>query len=712
MSWSPRDAPLPEPLLEEPPPGRFCDLVLTGGVASGVVYPWAILELARKFRFRNLGGTSVGAMAAALAAAAEYGRRRGHKNAFEVLRQTPIELAEEVAPGRTRMLSLFQPSAAGRRLFELFVEALNVSYRNDAERSASGQGTRPDDDLTRDAKALPVATRLWRIALKVLDLYRIRTLTVAMLVMGSLGLVCLLVGWLLFGCAGLGVCGANVHAVAGRLLLLASVLSAFAVVLLLIAACRLAFGLVGDFLFGVVRNDLGLCRGKSVPDDQGQSTPALVEWLNEGIQRAAGLPEHGPPLTFEELWRAPLSPGGPVPRVAADGTVEFKSLNLEMFTTNVTHGRPYRLPMLDQESRLFFDKDEWAEFFPAHVMNALMRDSLPYHPRTISDPADPINGAGKYELPGAKLPIVVAARLSLSFPLLFSAVPLWAVDMEMRRDATVNSRQLKKCRFSDGGLSSNFPVHFFDAALPRWPTFGVWLQRRSKYWLDQAVWLPPGPNDGRGDIWQRFERDGEADAPPNATTGSRGWLWSAFARWCGRRPDASAAGGDSWPQLTGFLVSAGIAAKDWGDLTAMRLPHVRRRVARMGLLHAEGALNIAMSSRRIMHMAVTYGVDAGRQFCARYAPPDVGQQPTVVWREHLATRVSLLVGGLTEWLDGFGDAAAARDHTLPAREASDPADPRLAELIGVIERVEKELVAQRPPGKPPQDTELRLRSPL
>ena len=39
--------PVPPPVTEEPPHDRFCDLVLTGGVASGVVYPWAIVELAR-----------------------------------------------------------------------------------------------------------------------------------------------------------------------------------------------------------------------------------------------------------------------------------------------------------------------------------------------------------------------------------------------------------------------------------------------------------------------------------------------------------------------------------------------------------------------------------------------------------------------------------------------------------------------------------------
>lgn len=32
------------------PPDRFCDLVMKGGITSGVVYPLAILELARSFR--------------------------------------------------------------------------------------------------------------------------------------------------------------------------------------------------------------------------------------------------------------------------------------------------------------------------------------------------------------------------------------------------------------------------------------------------------------------------------------------------------------------------------------------------------------------------------------------------------------------------------------------------------------------------------------
>ena len=55
-------------------PDKSCDIVLKGGITSGVVYPLALVSLSQKYRFSNIGGTSAGAIAAAAAAAAEYGR--------------------------------------------------------------------------------------------------------------------------------------------------------------------------------------------------------------------------------------------------------------------------------------------------------------------------------------------------------------------------------------------------------------------------------------------------------------------------------------------------------------------------------------------------------------------------------------------------------------------------------------------------------------
>src|SRR4029077_3643914 len=80
-------------------------------------------ELARAYRFKNIGGTSVGAMAAAVTAAAEYARRQGFLSGFnEVVLKMPRKLAEDVKEkGRTRIFTLFQPTGPNQRLFELFL---------------------------------------------------------------------------------------------------------------------------------------------------------------------------------------------------------------------------------------------------------------------------------------------------------------------------------------------------------------------------------------------------------------------------------------------------------------------------------------------------------------------------------------------------------------------------------------------------------------
>ena len=58
-------------------PTEYCDVVMKGGVTSGVIYPMTVVELSQKYTFKNVGGTSAGAIAAAVTAAAEYRRRQG-----------------------------------------------------------------------------------------------------------------------------------------------------------------------------------------------------------------------------------------------------------------------------------------------------------------------------------------------------------------------------------------------------------------------------------------------------------------------------------------------------------------------------------------------------------------------------------------------------------------------------------------------------------
>ena len=55
-------------------PDLECDIVMKGGITSGVIYPLAVCELAQTYRLHSVGGASAGAIAAAAAAAAEVGR--------------------------------------------------------------------------------------------------------------------------------------------------------------------------------------------------------------------------------------------------------------------------------------------------------------------------------------------------------------------------------------------------------------------------------------------------------------------------------------------------------------------------------------------------------------------------------------------------------------------------------------------------------------
>jgi predicted acylesterase/phospholipase RssA len=86
-------------------PTKFCDVVMKGGITSGVVYPLAVCELARTYQLKSIGGTSAGAIAAAAAAAAEYGRTRDG-GSFAELEKLPRWLGEvPMNSGHSRLFS-------------------------------------------------------------------------------------------------------------------------------------------------------------------------------------------------------------------------------------------------------------------------------------------------------------------------------------------------------------------------------------------------------------------------------------------------------------------------------------------------------------------------------------------------------------------------------------------------------------------------------
>ena len=609
----------------DPPTNRFCDVVMEGGVTSGIIYASAVAELAKHYRFTGIGGSSIGAFAAALTAAAEYRRRGGSTEGFVWLAGLPDLLAEEDAAGNTKLRSMFKPHERTRRLFEIFLATLGY-----------------DAAPRRYIYGLVAALRQYR------GWVFVAALVTAALVLGPLVLTAL------------GLAAPNIPSAALHWVAMGSWIVALLMALTLSTALALLGGLAWDVLFGLVPNGFGLCRGWSeeeaaraqeqLPDPKDQPTDPkdepkdkrsgakdtdLAGFLHFGIQTAAGREVTDPPLTFKDLWDAP---GAAIDALGYTGSeTARRSINLEIYATNLAHGRPYRFPLeaADDMGRLFFQIKQMAIYFPEPILRYLLAYARPYRPQNGSDP-DAIKNPEEYlELPREYLPIAVAARLALSFPVLISAVPLWAIDYEPKEK---HERKLAECWMSDGGLCSNFPIHLFDSFLPKWPTFGISLQTRSKYWIGEEkdgekkdVWLPSRHYQGAGDTWDRFA---ESNGPLK--------------------------------RLKGFLLSLWMATWHWNDMTMMRMPGVRDRVVRVLLKKGEGGVNIKMSKKEILDLAKHYGKPAADAFVKRFASED-----SRGWSEHRWVRFNRLLISLREQIDCFAFSANLDRHTLPLKKQID-----------------------------------------
>lgn len=473
-------------------PNDYCDIVMKGGVTSGVVYPLTVVELAKRYTFKNIGGASAGAIAAAATAAAEYRRRQGSNDGFAALAALPQQLGK---PGF--LLSLFSPDRSTAPLFRTLLAVAD------------------SDSVVRAGMSIWIALVAGYPKSAVLGA-----------VVGAV------VPWLVWT---LDLAGLGAAVALGALWVLTAITGA-----VVFAAAKTLPTLV-------VHNRFGLCTGfrRGAAHEQ----PPLVNWLYGLFNRIAGLPT-GRPLTFRDLHEAP---------VGGDVTKTPNSINLEMMTTNLTHGRPHRLPLPPAEAATFyFAPEEWSNYFPTEVIEYLK--TLPIADRTPVTNAEDLE---LYPLPSVDLPVIVAVRMSLSFPGLFSAVPLWSVDFSVRKNQRLPPqapRTAERCWFSDGGLSSNFPVHLFDAPLPRWPTFAINLKDPHPDFTkdEDFVWLPSTNGGGLQPRWNRFDSG----------------------------PDSR--------RLAGFVGALIDSMQSWRDNLAARMPGYRNRIVHITQRPGEGGLNLAM----------------------------------------------------------------------------------------------------------------------
>lgn len=497
-----------------------CDLVMKGGITSGVVYPLAVCELGRRYRFRAIGGSSAGAIAAAFAAAAEHGRDAG---GFGRLATLPAEVG-------TTLPDLFGPGPSTRTAHAAVMAAVAPGL------SPVQKGVEVARTLVRSQRA-----RFWRVLAS-------GTAVAALLAFGIVGVPDDAVDGVRF---------------AVLVVLAAGAAAVLAAVLAIAAEARATWA-------GLASQGFGVCIGSGGPGD-------LTDWLAARLDDVAGTDR---PLTFGDL--------------AAVG------VDLKVMTTDLTHGRPLSFPFAAGTSYLF-DPDELRTYFPPAIVERLVAGRAP----SVDD-----GGRRLWSIPGPDdLPVVFAARISLSFPGLISAVPLWSLD----------GGDPVRCWFSDGGITSNFPIHLFDTLWPRRPTFALDLRP-----------YPKG-EDGAADVEYR----GPDPRPPRART----------------------------IDSPGSFVAAILDTMQyWADDAQAVLPGFRDRVVEVRLGPDEGGMNLRMpppvvdrvaEKGRQAAEAIVAGFDLDRHRWTRYL--------TAMSRLQVASgSLGPQLGAYEALLDRAPDAAAFR----------------------------------------------------
>jgi predicted acylesterase/phospholipase RssA len=535
-----------------------CDLVMRGGIASGLVYPRAIAKLAETHDFRSIGGTSVGAIAAAGTAAAAWGTKIGQDHFQTRLKHLPEELSE-IRDGKTVLERLFQPQPGTRRLFRVLMAGLR-----------------------HENKFLKVA--------RIIALLCLNYLPIA--VLGAAIALIPLIGFAL------------TSAIGGALFWFLVVLGLIPALIFVVLTSSM--GALWDVFWGLPKNGYGMCSGSNNFERDKAGVLPLTDWLHELFQNVANRALDAP-VTFGHLWNN----GGDIEKE--------RDIELVLMTTNITRGISHRFPFLEGSwGQLFFRKTEFDELFPQSVVNWIVNHSAPIrHEDTIEVPND------FYPLPAAPdLPILLGARMSLSFPILLSAVPLYAANVTRRNEQ--GKFELERCLFSDGGLTSNFPIHFFDAPLPSRPTFGINLVPENVAIGDTAeeknsvTGLRPGGEPVEGDhknSWKNIYMP---------TTNASGI--GSVARF------------NEFTTITGFFSALFDTARNWNDTELMAMPGYRDRVVHVALAEDEGGLNLRMPAGIIARIAER-GERAAELLAARFAfepklDPQNGKKIKLTWDNH------------------------------------------------------------------------------
>lgn len=366
---------------------------------------------------------------------------------------------------------------------------------------------------------------------------------------------------------------------------------------------------------------------------------ALVPWLADSLAELAGMP--GTVLRFGHLWAGPgfepvpeSADGSPTPaeeqvrRLASSPGARL--VNLEMMTTDLSRGRPFRFPLAVAEAdggptagseQLWFDPaDLCSELGSAgrRGSDVLPRDVVEAMTALTPSRTVPLaDGSGTvtlHRLPHPwNLPVVLAVRISLALPVLFTAVRLYRLlpGGHARDDlgrtihdggAPIPSQAdpwvAEPLWWSDGGITSNFPVHLFDSYLPRWPSFGLNLGAHPPGQPTQDVWLP---------------QDWNVSLVPAGTLGG------------------------GFTSLLGAVLNS---ARNWRDTLQSALPGFRSRVAAVRQHPSEGGVSLFMPRATVAALALR-GALAGARLRERF-------RDDLQWERHRWLRLRVTATSLED----------------------------------------------------------------
>jgi predicted acylesterase/phospholipase RssA len=602
-------------------PELECDLVMKGGITSGIVYPGAIAQIGARYRLRSIGGTSAGAIAAAAAAAMEFGRASGRNAAaLQHLAEIPDKLSARTGDGTPLLSRLFQPDPAAAPLVRPVLGLLRPGLAAKARAAAALTG-------------------------------------VPLLLAGALAAALMYAA---------GLSGSSVAAAAAALL--AWLLLTLGLLLPLLWLLK-----VRTPLDAIAGSGFGACSGMAAAP----GLPSLTGWLHDQIQSLAGLPADQP-LTFGDLWVADLrgqERGAALAAASADparsrGAADTASrrIDLAFVASDMSRSISVQFPFLTGSSFLYLKLDDLEALLPAEVVRWMAG----------SAPAGDLDGVlldGRaaaeqlIRLPAAQdLPVLFAARVSMSFPFLFRAVRFYLL-----RYGPGGAKALSEVWLADGGITSNFPVHLFDAPVPTRPTFCLNLLYPGDE-VRGGLRAAGGEGADGGGEGSEVEAANGGPADPQAKNVRMARTNNAELLVLHQPPSGSA-----MARLAGWGGQIVYTARQWSDITLMNVPAYRDRIVHIRMLEGEGGLNLDMSDATIRDLD-RRGQLAGRVIAERFLPdatsdPLYGEPLKLGWDNHRFVR-------FRSWLAALEAGAGAFEEGWDRDLAASPSVDAMIDRTG------------------------------